>query len=239
MRVHDKAYGGLVCAIAAAQRHASRLLVMLVAVNLRPQAAHGGTVGQDFHRRAGQQLAAQRLQGAVRCSDTVYRLDGEARVDEVSGHQEDDYMVLLAEISHPADAVLIAANVMVSLSAPALMDGQLSHLGASLGLAIYPDDGLDALALFDKAATALYGAKFQAAAEGGDRASDPDPAGRDARLWANRALRHAHRLRDANEQLLIGSLAARRLHDQRATASAPGGQCRSDASLQPCSPTTA
>src|SRR5574337_1314043 len=68
----------------------------------------------------------------------------------------DEFLVLLAEISAPADAGRIAASMLAALSAPVSVGGQVLQLSASLGISIYPDDGEDMTTLINRADSAMY-----------------------------------------------------------------------------------
>jgi diguanylate cyclase len=96
-------------------------------------------------------LVAARLQHAVRAVDTVARVGG------------DEFMVMQIDVKHPADAAGLAERLIGVVSQPFELEGQQIDIGISIGIALYPDDGLSAGALVQNADTALYSAK----AEGG------------------------------------------------------------------------
>jgi len=91
--------------------------------------------------------AARRISLCIRESDTVSRLGG------------DEFNVILTQIQHPQDAGRIAEHIVKSLSEPFVIDGQSSFLSASIGIALYPEDGKSAEALIKNADTAMYRAK--------------------------------------------------------------------------------
>ena len=93
------------------------------------------------------QSVAQRLLGCVRSSDTVSRQGG------------DEFVILLSEVRHPQDAVVSADKILVALSAPHHIEQHDLHLTASIGIVIYPDDGIDAKTLLTNADSAMYHAK--------------------------------------------------------------------------------
>ena len=95
-------------------------------------------------------LVARRLEAVVRDSDTVSR------------HGGDEFLVLLAEISHAGDAALIANKMLKALGVPGESGnpaGALPALSASIGIATFPDDGQDAAVLITHADAAMYGSK--------------------------------------------------------------------------------
>jgi len=89
---------------------------------------------------------AERLQGAVRASDTVARLGG------------DEFAVILPGVD-VADATRAADKLLTSLAEPVDVAGQRLAAGGSLGIALYPDHGGDAGALLRHADIAMYAAK--------------------------------------------------------------------------------
>ena len=93
------------------------------------------------------QSVAQRLVECVRASDTVCRQGG------------DEFVVLLAEMADAADAAITARRMLQAVRAPHVIDGNDLHVSTSIGVAVYPDDGLDAESLIKNADTAMYQAK--------------------------------------------------------------------------------
>lgn len=98
------------------------------------------------------QTVAQRLIGCVRDADTVSRIGG------------DEFIVLLAGVQKPADALQSAQIMLARLREPHVLNGQTFTTPASMGIAMYPEDGLTADDLIRNADTAMY----QAKAKGGD-----------------------------------------------------------------------
>ncbi|MCR9137069.1 MAG: PAS-domain containing protein [Alphaproteobacteria bacterium] len=93
------------------------------------------------------QAAAERLTNCVRETDTIARLGGdEFAVLQVSGHQ-------------PKAATVTAARICDVLSQPFDLDGHQVVVGASVGIAIAPENGADTDVLLKNADLALYRAK--------------------------------------------------------------------------------
>ena len=93
------------------------------------------------------QSIARRLTGTVRGADTVSRQGG------------DEFVVLLADLSHADDAVIMAARMLRTVAESHSVDQHDLHVTTSIGVSIYPDDGLDAETLIKNADTAMYQAK--------------------------------------------------------------------------------
>lgn len=109
-------------------------------------------VNDSFGHPVGDQLlrdAARRLQGALRASDTVARFGG------------DEFLVLLDDIKQVMDAARIAQKLLDILAVPVQIAGHCLTASASIGIAVYPADGLDPHALIQAADGALHRAKAQ------------------------------------------------------------------------------
>ena len=102
----------------------------------------GHAIGDNLLR-----CVSKRLLASVRGSDTVSRLGG------------DEFVILLSEIAYPEDAAASAKKLLLSLCAPCFIGGQDLHIGGSIGISVYPEDGEDAETLIQNADTAMYHAK--------------------------------------------------------------------------------
>jgi diguanylate cyclase (GGDEF)-like protein len=104
------------------------------------------TLGHDIGDRL-LILVAQRIRRRVRLVDCVARLGG------------DEFTVVLTDIATPSAATIVAQNICQSLSAPFLIDGHGIFVSASIGISLYPQDGIDVGTLLQHADTAMYRAK--------------------------------------------------------------------------------
>lgn len=130
--------------VAYARRHASLLAVLFVDIDRFKSI--NDTLGHD----AGDQVLvqfAQRLRGCVREVDTVARQGG------------DEFIVLLTELHAGADAQQVADKIVKAIAAPFIVNGDPLDVGASVGVAVYPDDDEDIETLIEKADLAMYAAK--------------------------------------------------------------------------------
>jgi diguanylate cyclase (GGDEF)-like protein/PAS domain S-box-containing protein len=131
-------------AISAADRHKAKLAVLFIDVDRFKQI--NDSVGHAVGDRL-LQAVSQRLLACVRHSDTVGRLGG------------DEFVVVLSEVSHSEDAAISADKLLAALSRPYNIDAHDVHITASIGIATYPDDALDADTLLKNADIAMYHAK--------------------------------------------------------------------------------
>jgi diguanylate cyclase (GGDEF)-like protein/PAS domain S-box-containing protein len=90
---------------------------------------------------------ADRLRVAVREVDTVARLGG------------DEFVVLLENIHEYEQIARITDGLLKVVSQPVELAGQVLTVSTSIGAAIFPSDGQDAITLFKNADLAMYAAK--------------------------------------------------------------------------------
>ena len=110
---------------------------------------HFKEVNETFGLQAGDSLLEQvgpRLQSEIRAEDLVARLSG------------DEFAVLLAS-TDATEATAKAACLLEALERPFEVEGQHLDVAASIGIAIFPDDGDDAGTLLRHADIALFVAK--------------------------------------------------------------------------------
>ena len=93
------------------------------------------------------QSVAIRLMACVRGSDMVSRQGG------------DEFVVLLSDVQRPEDVAVTAQRLLRAVAGVHSVDGHDLQITTSIGVSIYPDDGLDAETLIKNADTAMYQAK--------------------------------------------------------------------------------
>ena len=93
--------------------------------------------------------ASARLWGTTRETDLLARLGG------------DEFSLLLRPIEKPSDAALIADRIVKTMTAPFTIDGHHITVGASVGIALAPQDGETTDVLMKSADLALYRAKAE------------------------------------------------------------------------------
>ena len=107
-------------------------------------------VNDTFGHLAGDKLlkiVAGRLRGLVRDTDTIARMGG------------DEFVIVQGPIRDPAEATSLAQRIIALISEPYDLDGHQAVIGASIGIAVGPGDGLRPDKLLRNADLALYRAK--------------------------------------------------------------------------------
>jgi diguanylate cyclase (GGDEF)-like protein len=107
-------------------------------------------VNDTFGHPAGDKLlkiVAERLRALVRETDTIARMGG------------DEFVIVQAPITDPTEATSLAQAIIASISEPFDLDGHQAAIGASVGIAVGPSDGLRPDKLLRNADLALYRAK--------------------------------------------------------------------------------
>jgi diguanylate cyclase (GGDEF)-like protein/PAS domain S-box-containing protein len=104
------------------------------------------SLGHPIGDRLLQSISA-RLLACVRKSDTVSRQGG------------DEFVVLLPEVTHAADAAVSAAKIITELRNPHSVGEHRLQVTVSIGISTYPDHGENGETLIKNADTAMYHAK--------------------------------------------------------------------------------
>jgi diguanylate cyclase (GGDEF)-like protein/PAS domain S-box-containing protein len=131
-------------AIVAGRR--TRRLIAVAAVNIDRFKAIGDSLGHDLAESFVQQLATA-LAGAVHDRDTL------------SGAGSNDFLVLLPGLRDSRDAALVAERLLAAARGPWKVGRHAFHASVSVGMALCPNDGVDAEVLLQRAEWALRQAK--------------------------------------------------------------------------------
>lgn len=131
-------------AIASAERRASQCAVLFIDLD------RFKIINDTLGHGAGDRLlkeTSRRLKGCLRGSDVVARFGG------------DEFVVLLEQLSGPAEAAAVARKILSSVLEPVQIMGHECRVTASIGVARYPADGRDPASLMRNADIAMYLAK--------------------------------------------------------------------------------
>lgn len=137
-------YDRLGHAIALARRNQWIVGVMFIDVDRFKYV--NDTLGHAIGDRLLQKVS-ERLIKAVRSEDTIGRLGG------------DEFAVVLSNLGAPQDAEAVAHKIIQSIDDPFQLDGGEVYVTASIGITLYPIDGLDQDTLLKNADLAMYRAK--------------------------------------------------------------------------------
>jgi len=134
----------LEAAITRAVRHHTRIALVFIDLNrFKP-------VNDVYGHAVGDKVligVANRVRACLRKTDTVARIGG------------DEFVAILEEISGEREIRRLAAKILVAVASPDTIDDVTHSLGASLGIALFPEDATDPVELIDKADKAMYLAK--------------------------------------------------------------------------------
>jgi diguanylate cyclase (GGDEF)-like protein len=131
-------------AIHVAGRAGTRVAVMLLDLDRFKDI--NDTLGHHYGDEVLRQVG-ERLSGVLSDEDTVARLGG------------DEFAILLRSVETPAAGVAVAAAVRRAIAAHFDVAGVRLELGASVGIASYPEHGQDVDVLMQRADVAMYQAK--------------------------------------------------------------------------------
>jgi diguanylate cyclase (GGDEF)-like protein len=87
---------------------------------------------------------ARRLESVVRDADTVSR------------HGGDEFLILLSDVVQASDAAIIAEKILAAIAQPIFIQGHELHMSASIGISIYPENGVEVEELIQRADEAMY-----------------------------------------------------------------------------------
>ena len=130
--------------VALASRHKQSLSVLFIDLD------EFKAVNDNLGHSGGDELlveAATRIKACTRKSDIVARLSG------------DEFAIILPDIAHPTAASIVAAKVVAAMNQPFEIYSKQVFISASVGAAVFPEDGADADTLLINADQAMYEVK--------------------------------------------------------------------------------
>lgn len=134
----------LIQALDRAERQKQRAAVLFIDLDQFKQVndIQGHDVGDQLL-----QAVAERLQAGLSVNETLARIGG------------DEFNLLIERLSDAATAESVARRIIGLFEQPFAVREQLINISASIGIALYPDDGYDSVALSKFADLAMYKAK--------------------------------------------------------------------------------
>ncbi|MCS3902657.1 diguanylate cyclase (GGDEF)-like protein/PAS domain S-box-containing protein [Methylohalomonas lacus] len=131
-------------AIGMAKRHHKQIALLFLDLDNFKQ------INDSFGHAAGDHLlqeVAADIVACVRMTDTVSR------------HGGDEFVIILTEIGEIQDSVQVAEKLLARFAQPRVIDGHELQITLSIGISLYPENGLDADTLIRNADTAMYATK--------------------------------------------------------------------------------
>ncbi len=136
----------LIAALGRAERQGTSVAVLFVDLDKFK------TVNDTYGHQAGDEVleqAAQRLRETVRSWDVVGR------------HGGDEFVLFLPDVRSRDEVVHVAERLLKAFSSPFTAAGRDHHIGATIGISLYPEDGTDSDRLLICADDALYRGKAE------------------------------------------------------------------------------
>ena len=112
----------------------------------------GHAVGDALLREVTRRFAQ-----SLRLVDFLARAESAGHT--VSRFGGDEFTVVLEKVPNRAGAAVVAERLLAALQSPIEIDGHEVFAGASIGIAMYPEDGPDVDTLLRRADAAMYAAK--------------------------------------------------------------------------------
>ncbi len=131
-------------AIGMAKRHSKQVALLFLDLDNFKQIndSFGHTVGDHLLQKVAEDIVT-----CVRETDTISR------------HGGDEFIILLSEIEEVQDAARVAEKLLARFTLPRVIDGHELQMTLSIGISLYPENGLDADTLIENADAAMYATK--------------------------------------------------------------------------------
>jgi diguanylate cyclase (GGDEF)-like protein len=133
-------------AVKLADRHNCKLAIIFIDLD------GFKAVNDTYGHQSGDELLeiiATRFNATLRRSDTIARVGG------------DEFIVLLNRTKSVKDSQIVAQNLLNVIKQPIELQTGTVYVGASLGIALFPDHSTDAKTLIDLADHAMYKVKHE------------------------------------------------------------------------------
>ncbi len=122
-------------------------------------------VNDRLGHQAGDELlvkVGERLQKCLRTGDVLVSQESDEIPEQViSRRGGDEFNAILNNVHNGREAALVAERLIMDINEPLMIHGSQVAVGASIGVAMFPEDGEDAEVLLRNADMAMYQAKLQ------------------------------------------------------------------------------
>jgi diguanylate cyclase (GGDEF)-like protein len=119
-------------------------------------------INDTLGHSVGDQLligVSERVTQSLRRSDTVGRASGDAEAITIARQGGDEFTIMLTNVDGAPHVSRVARRLLAALAVPFGIEGHEIFITASIGISLYPVDGLDAETMLKNADTAMYEAK--------------------------------------------------------------------------------
>lgn len=140
--------------------HTNNFMMALLFIDLDYFKRINDTLGHHMGDSLLQEVTG-RLLKAVRISDYMVRPDVAEMSNVLSRLGGDEFILLLHNLSNVEDAGKVANRILADLSMPFSLNGREVFISASIGIALYPNDGMNAEDMLKNADVAMYHAKIK------------------------------------------------------------------------------
>jgi diguanylate cyclase (GGDEF)-like protein/PAS domain S-box-containing protein len=127
-----------------AKRHKTNIVIMFIDLD------GFKSINDEFGHEVGDKLlieVARRIKNCLRASDSVSRIGG------------DEFIVLLHDVAGKNEIKVAGEKIITSISQDIMIGTQNCRVGASIGIALYPENGSDINSLIKNADKAMYKVK--------------------------------------------------------------------------------
>ncbi len=143
-------------ALEQARRHERRVGLLFIDLDRFKQ------INDIYGQSGGDRIlgaVAKRMVQLVRNTDRVARHAPDWKGAVVSRLGGDEFTVLLTDLSKPSDAAFVARRILDAIARPIALQEQATFMTASIGITVFPEDGIEVEAILQNAAAAMYVAK--------------------------------------------------------------------------------
>jgi diguanylate cyclase (GGDEF)-like protein len=143
-------------ALAIAQRANGTVAVLFLDLD------HFKNINDSLGHHSGDELlkeVARRIVTTLRSSDFLYSKNSNLLESIVGRLGGDEFTLLLSMVKTGCDAAVVAQRVIEALNTPFFLAGHELFVSASIGISLYPKDGIDGATLLKNADAAMYFAK--------------------------------------------------------------------------------
>lgn len=153
-----QAHGTLRHMLSLARRENTKLAVLFLDLDNFKRV--NDTLGHQMGDQLLKEMAA-RLTSVLRAEDVIHRGTSRSRADLLARLGGDEFIILLPKIDSSIDAAKVSSRILEMMKVPFQLDGQEVYSGTSIGISLFPDDGIEVDDLIKRADAAMYQAKEQ------------------------------------------------------------------------------